>query len=214
MESNTEGNQTKKVHNALSLTRLERITDIFYAFALLILTYTFADIPDNLSSSSERWGFYFTHLETFTGFFISFFIVAYYWINHQEYFSFITTTDKVHTFIELVYLMILVFMPYMNRFYEMYPDAIEPRILLSIDMIVLGLLQYFSWSYATKNRRLVGETNPSDETIKAIRSGMLLMPTLALIAAVSVFIYPYLWEIILVVSPIVLTARKKMKTAI
>ena len=203
----------KSIPNSLSKTRLERITEIFYAFALLILTYTFADIPDNLSSPGDRWGFYLSHNQTFLGFFISFLIVAYYWINHQEYFKFFTGTDKVHTMIELVYLMILIFMPYLNRFYEMYPDAIEPKIFLSIDMIVLGLLQYFSWSYATKNRRLVDEAAPSDETIKAIKSGMLLMPALAFVAAVGAYIYPYLWEIVLVVGPIALTARKKVKTA-
>ena len=65
----------KSIPNSLSKTRLERITEIFYAFALLILTYTFADIPDNLSSPGDRWGFYLSHNQTFLGFFISFLIV-------------------------------------------------------------------------------------------------------------------------------------------
>ena len=128
----------------LSIRRLERISDIFYAFTLLLLIYTFADVPDNLSSSRDLWDFYLAHLETFTSFAVSFLIVAYYWINHQDYFKYFITTDKTHTFIELFYLMILVFMPFMNRFYDMYLSATEPRILLSVDMVVLGLLQYAS----------------------------------------------------------------------
>ena len=48
-----------------------------------------------------------------------------------------------------------------------------------------------------------------DETIKAVRSGMLHMPILAVISAAAAFIHTYLCEVILVVGPIALTARKK-----
>ena len=200
------------IKNQLSLSRLERVSDLFYVFALLLLTYTFADVPKGMESTRELWEFYLTHLETFTGFLISFLIIAYYWINHQEYFAFFRGTDKAHTFIELGYLMILIFMPFMNRFYEMYPASIVPKILLSVDMLVLGLLQYFSWSYGTKNRRLIDETSPSDEDISLIKKGMLVMPVLALIAAITTLIYPYLWEIVMVVGPLVLTVKKKVKS--
>ena len=202
----------KAIKNPLSLSRLERVSDLFYVFALLLLTYTFADVPAGMESTRELWDFYLSHLESFIGFLISFLIVAYYWINHQEYFAFFKGTDKAHTFIELIFLMILIFMPFMNRFYEMYPASIVPKLLLSIDMIALGLLQYFSWSYGTKNRRLIDESNPSDEDIKLIKHGMLVMPVLALVAGITTFLYPYLWEIVMVVGPLVLTVKKKVKS--
>ena len=200
------------IKNQLSLSRLERVSDLFYVFALLLLTYTFADVPAGMESTRELWEFYLSHLETFTGFLISFLIIAYYWINHQEYFAFFRGTDKAHTFIELCFLMILIFMPFMNRFYEMYPASIVPKILLSVDMLVLGLLQYFSWSYGTRNRRLIDESSPSDEDIKLIKKGMLVMPVLAVIAGTTTLLYPYLWEIVMVVGPLVLTVKKKVKS--
>ena len=202
----------KAIKNPLSLSRLERVSDLFYVFALLLLTYTFADVPAGMESTRELWDFYLSHLESFIGFLISFLIVAYYWINHQEYFAFFKGTDKAHTFIELIFLMILIFMPFMNRFYEMYPASIVPKLLLSIDMIALGLLQYFSWSYGTKNRRLIDQSNPSDEDIKFIKQGMLVMPVLSLVAGITTFLYPYLWEIVMVVGPLVLTVKKKVKS--
>ena len=79
-------------------------------------------------------------------------------------------------------------------------------------MIALGLLQYFSWSYGTKKRRLIDESNPSDEDIKFMKKGMLVMPVLALVAAITTLLYPYLWEIVMVVGPLVLTVKKKVKS--
>ncbi len=199
--------QSGTVHR-LSLRRLERMTDICYAFALLVLVYIFTDAPDNLTAK-ERWEFYLSHIQVFTGFVISFLIVVNYWLNHQEYFSYFTGTNKAHTMIELVYLLFLIFTPFWNNFFNQYADAIEPRVILSIDMVFLGLLQYASWRYATKKRRLIGEQDPDDERIKAVGRSMLFMPLVAIIAAAVAYIYVYLWDIVLIALPLALTLKKK-----
>ena len=193
----------------LSLRRLERLSDVVYAVILLLLLATFRFAPADIATDEEGLEFFFTETEIWVGFAIGFLIVAYYWTTHQKYFSYLVKTNTAHSMLELIYLMALAMVPFSNQFLAAYPTALLPRVWISLDITLVGLMLFFTWSYATKNGRLVATGSLDDSTRTVMGRQALVMPVLAVVAAVAGFFYTYLWDAILVVGPLVVTVRKR-----
>jgi len=192
----------QRITGELSLDRLERMADIVFAVAILLLLMTL-DFASEESSTAEKAFEYLTHNMSQTlGYAISFILVAYYWISHQEYFSYYRSTNKVHTFIELIFLLTIAGMPFNNQFIVAFPTEIAPRLAISSDIVAAGLLTFISWSYATYGNRLVDASEVDPETVRFMRYQALVLPACAIVAAGCAFIHPFAWDIILTIGPL------------
>lgn len=199
----------KVTAGSLSLRRLERLSDVVYAAALLILLATMTFAGGEPSTSEDAWIFLTTEFEAWISFVISFLIIAYYWITHQVYFSYYRRTDKAHTFLELIYLMFLAVMPLGNQFVGAHADLFEAKLIASADIVAVGVMQYFTWAYATGKDRLVEPGVPDAATRSALAKEALVLPAAAVIGAVAAYFYTYLWEVVLIIGPLVATTRSK-----
>jgi uncharacterized membrane protein len=199
----------KVTSGSLSLRRLERLSDVVYAAALLILLATMTFAGGEPSTSEDAWIFLTTEFEAWISFVISFLIIAYYWITHQVYFSYYRRTDKAHTFLELIYLMFLAVMPLGNQFVGAHADLFEAKLIASADIVAVGVMQYFTWAYATGKDRLVEPGVPDAATRSALAKEALVLPAAAVIGAIAAYFYAYLWEVVLIIGPLVATTRSK-----
>lgn len=199
----------KVTAGSLSLRRLERLSDVVYAAALLILLATMTFAGGEPSTSEDAWIFLTTEFEAWISFVISFLIIAYYWITHQVYFSYYRRTNKAHTFLELIYLMFLAVMPLGNQFVGAHADLFEAKLIASADIVAVGVMQYFTWAYATGKDRLVEPGVPDAATRSALAKEALVLPAAAVIGAVAAYFYTYLWEVVLIIGPLVATTRSK-----
>ena len=190
-----------------SLQRLARLADFIFAVALLFLLTTVTIAPDGLEDAGARRAYLSAEFGQWAGFVISFILIAFYWISHQQLFSYYVRTDKTHTLLELIFLMCVTIMPFGNHFIGQYYDLYEARLVVSIDLAAVGFMTFLIWSYATKNRRLIGD-EPDDETIAALRKATIVMPITALVAAAAAYFWLYLWEICLLIVPTILTLKK------
>ena len=195
----------------LSLIRLSRLSDLVYAAALLTLLATMTFAGTEPKSPEQAWIFLRTEFEAWVTFAISFLIIAYYWITHQVYFSYYTRTDKVHTFLELIYLMFLAMMPFGNHFVGTHSDLFEAKLVASADIVAVGVMHYVTWVYATRNDRLIEPGVPDAATKSALATPALMMPAFAVVAAGAAYFYGHLWEVVMIVGPIVATAWSKSK---
>ena len=195
----------------LSLARLARLSDIVYAAALLILLATFTFASGEPTTSEEAWAFLAQEFDAWINFAISFLIIAYYWISHQAYFSYYRRTNKTHTMLELVYLMLLAVMPFSNQHMGAHPDLFEPKVIVSVDIFVVGMMQFFIWWYATAKDRLVAPGVPDAATRSALRNGALIMPAIAVVAVVGGYFNVYIWDAVLIIGPIAVTVWQKLK---
>lgn len=195
----------------LSLTRLTRLSDIVYAAALLILLTTLTFPEGGRTTSQEAWTFLTTEFEAWVTFVISFLIIGYYWIAHQVYFSYYTRTDKAHTFLELICLMFLAVMPFSTQFVGVHGDLFEAKLIASADIFAVGVAQYGAWLYATTNDRLVAPGKPDEAIRSALRTQALMLPGFAVVAAGAAYFYAHLWEVVLIIGPVVATAWSKSK---
>ena len=196
----------------LSLTRLARLSDVVYAAALLILLSTMTFAEGGTTTPDQAWIYLTAEFEAWVTFVISFLIIAYYWVTHQVFFSYYTHTDKAHTFLELIYLMFLAAMPQSNQFVGTHGGLFEAKLVASADIVAVGLMQYAAWAYAIHNDRLVRPGMPDAETRSALAKEALMLPAFAVLAAVAAYFYAYLWEVVLIVGPVLAAVRIKGKS--
>jgi uncharacterized membrane protein len=96
----------------------------------------------------------------FIGFFISFFIIGLYWVIHHRMFGFVTNYNRKLLWLNLVFLMAIVLMPFSTALYSEY--AIKflkvPVIVYIINIIFLGVMNYILWNYVAdpKNQLTIG----------------------------------------------------------
>lgn len=195
----------------LSLRRLERVSDIVHAVALLALLATVGFIPSGVTNE-EATSLVLDQIEPWIGFVVGFLIIGYYWISHQEYFSYCIRTDKGHTWLELLYLVGIATMPLGNQAMAVLPTSYAAMVMVSLEIAFVGVMQYFAWMYATKNDRLVppGSLDPAKRS--EMGRAALLMPVAAVLGAIAGYFYTPLWYVVLIVGPAALSARKKSST--
>lgn len=186
----------------LSLPRRERLADIVFAFALLLLLLTIDFAPEESASAVEAYEYLMKQTTQSLGFIVNFLIIAYYWISHQEYFSNYTSTNKTHIFIELIFLMTIAGMPFNNHFIAAFPTEVAPRLAISSDIFFAGILTFLSWSYATSGNRLVNENEMSPELVTFMRRQALIVPVFAVVAAGTAVLNPFAWDVILTIGPL------------
>jgi uncharacterized membrane protein len=199
-----------------SLRRLERLADTIFAIALMLLIVRVDFAPRDMASSAEAYAYLWKSCSQTLGFAISFLIVAYYWMSHQSYSGYYTSTNRVHIIFELLFLLAIAGMPLNNDFIEAFPSELAPRIAISSDIFMAGLFTFLSWSYATAGNRLIDPAETSPEVVKFMRYQALVMPVIAIIAVGAAFIHPFAWDAILFVGPILgikLITSKKVKGA-
>ena len=96
----------------------------------------------------------------FIGFFISFFLIGLYWTIHHRMFGFVINYDRKLLWLNLVFLMAIVLMPFSTGFYSEY--AIHflkvPVIVYTLNIIFIGVMNYALWNYLAnpKNQLTVG----------------------------------------------------------
>jgi uncharacterized membrane protein len=191
----------------LSLGRLERVSDFVHAFALLALLLTFQFLPSDVDDA-QVGPLLLNQVEAWVGFVIGFLIIAYYWISHQKHFSYYVRTNDGHTWLELLYLVAVAVVPLGNQAISVIPVNSWVMLVVSLDIMFVGVMQYFAWAYATKNDRLVHPDSLDAATRSAMGKEALMLPAAA-VGAIAGFFYPPLWYVVLILGPVMLSARKK-----
>lgn len=186
----------------LSLPRLERLADIVFASAFLLLLLSIDLAPEESESALDAYKYLSTQVTQTLAFVINFLIIAYYWISHQEYFGYYKCTNKVHIFIELLFLMTIAGMPFNNHFIAAFPAEVAPRLAISSDIFFAGIFTFLSWSYATSGNRLVDENEMSPELVTYMRRQALIVPVFAVVGAGAAFLNPFAWDVILTIGPL------------
>lgn len=186
----------------LSIRRLERMADLIFAIALVLLLITIDFAPEDSATAEEAYAYFYDQIAQSLGFVISFVIIGYYWITHQEYFSYYTGTNKVHTLIELLFLMTIAGMPFNNHFIAVCPMEVAPRVAISMDIVAAGMLSFLSWSYATAGHRLVDPRTAIPEVVNFMRPQAFVMPLVALIVLAGAFVHPFVWDGVLTAGPL------------
>ncbi len=92
----------------------------------------------------------------FLSYVTSFVVLGVFWIGHHGYSHFLKRTDRWFLWMNLLFLMLIVFLPFSTDLLGDYPTQRVAVMIYGCNIIALGLALYLQWWYATTHHRLVG----------------------------------------------------------
>ena len=123
------------------LERLILFTDAVFAIAITLLVIEIR-VPELHHATEEAAVQGLLRLiPKFIGFFISFFVIAVYWVAHHRIFRFVHRLDNRLIWTNLFFLLGIVLMPFTTAYQSEYSLLRTPWIVYSFNIIVVGLMQ-------------------------------------------------------------------------
>src|SRR5256714_190267 len=178
----------------LATNRLEALVDGVFAVVMTLLVLDIkvphpanpADLLQDLSKLRS----------TLLSYALSFVIAGIYWVGHHNQFAYIRRTDRPLLWINILFLMCVAFIPFSAALLAAYPGQRIAVIIYGANLIVVGLVLYLHWWYATRNYHLV-DANLDPHVVRLATTRILMAPVIYLLAiglsfvntAVSIGIY-------------------------
>ncbi len=100
--------------------------------------------------------------------------------------------------------------PFWNTYIEQFPENIAIKVLLSINMVLVGAFSFLSLNYAANPKHRLLLSDVTDESIREAKRQSLTEPAIAILAAGLVFINPILWDLAFILVPVLFMARRKL----
>lgn len=165
--------------NGLTSRRIEALADGVFA---IVLTLLVLDIRAPLTGSEAAllrelvalWPKLFSY-------FISFVILGIFWFGHHMEFHYIRRSDRIHIWLNLLFLMAIAFVPFSAA---LLGNNLQNRVAIAVyggNLAAAGLVRYIHWRYATQGRRLV-DSEMDGRVICKVQRVFLIVPFIYLLA--------------------------------
>jgi uncharacterized membrane protein len=177
---------------------LERERLVFFSDAVIAIAITLLALDLKVHPT----GPHFTYADighawhAFAAFFLSFIIIAVFWVNHHRFFVYIKAIDSRMVIYHMCWLLFIVLLPFTsslisNDFFD------KPAMFMySINVLLVACFQNAIWDHATLHRSLIKDTL-TQETEREYRVGCNLAITNALVAIGVTFLSPLAGFIVL-----------------
>ena len=166
--------------------RLEAFFDAVYAIVLTILVLGLA-IPSGYVDLSPIQLFLIMLPQLFH-FFLAFFILSAFWITHHRLFVLVKKVDSFLVKITFLILFTTCLLPFTSTLSGNTELNRSSVIFFDINMLILGLLFTLQWIYINKSGLTV---HVPDKLYKYVLVNSLVVPGVALLACILVFINPF-----------------------
>lgn len=191
--------------------RIVNLSDGVFAIAitLLVLDIRAPDIPQGMVSSQlpgallSLWPKYLSYVLSFVG-------ISAFWLIHHSIFRPIRSYDRILLYLNLMFLMVVAFLPFPTSLLGEYGDRQLPVAIYAATLAVGRLLLTAIHWYSARNDRLVDE--PQDPaTVRYFLIRGLAIPAIFLLSiAISFFSVSaaiLTWFVMLVVDAVVMRRR-------
>jgi len=182
--------------------RIETLTDGIFAIAmtLLVLSIEVPALPAPVTPAV--FSAYVTSiLPQIFIYIVGFILLAVFWMNHHIFFV-IERTNTTLIWINILWLMSIALVPFSTAIVGRYGQFQLAQLLFDVNMLIIGLLWYANWSYASRKGFVAEKVLPY---AVHIRRSNLALPILALVAIVVSFISPIGSFFIFVLVPVIFT---------
>jgi uncharacterized membrane protein len=164
--------------------RLETLTDGLFAIAMTILVVTI-EIPMGPIHTSQLF------LQTtgeilpkYVVYFLSFLILAGFWINHHVLFL-IKKANMTLIWINVFWLMFIALVPLSTSLIAQFPQYQLSQLIFDVNILVIGLFTYMIWKYSVDHDLIMEKVKPYDPYIKRIT---LFTPAIVILSLLISFI--------------------------
>jgi uncharacterized membrane protein len=189
----------------LGKTRIDALSDGIFSVALTLLVARLA-VPD----LTKPW--WHDLWPKVVAIILSFLIAAIYWVAHNNESRLIKGTTRSLLWLNLLFLLSIIFLPFstelLTQYRPLYGDSDHARIAIityGVNVILIGLLLQFVWTYATQKNLLVDSLNNPPENYQVGRTTLrnLSIPVIVAIAIAVSFKSIVLSYIVLLCAPVV-----------
>ena len=147
--------QPEQHEKNLELERLVFFSDAVVAIAITLLA---------LELKVEPAGTHFTFTDIlhawhkFAAFFLSFIIIAVFWVNHHRFFVYIRDVDSRMMIYNMCWLLFIVLLPFTSSLISIDFFNRPAMFVYSINVLVVSCFQNMIWDHATLHKELMKNT--------------------------------------------------------
>jgi uncharacterized membrane protein len=185
-----ENDRTEK---NLELERLVFFSDAVVAIAITLLALDLKVVPAGAHISfadiAHAW-------HKFAAFFLSFTIIAVFWVNNHRFFVYIGVIDANMVLCSIAWLLFIVLVPFTSSLISSDFFDKPAMLLYCINVLLVTVFQSVIWHYATHHKHLLKDTI-TDSVVREYRVGCNVAIVNALLALVITFFLPLLAFIVL-----------------
>jgi uncharacterized membrane protein len=205
----------KTAHDAMpaGLDRIVFFSDAVIAIAITILVLdikapevTTAELADLGRRMLMMWPEYL-------GYFVSFWVIALYWVAHHRCFRYIRKYDRSLIYLNFLFLMFIAFMPFPTSLLFSVPRHAIPVALYAGTAAGMGFSLALVWLYAVR-RRFIAATTPHP-VVQNVQLYLWLPPLVfvlsGIVAAFNPTVAMYFWFLLI---PVYIFRRHKEVTEI
>ena len=148
----------------MSTGRIEAFSDGVFAIAitLLVLEIHVPEVESGLGHALlKQWPAYASYV-------VSFFIIGIIWVNHHAVFDHLSRVDRPLLFLNLLLLMFVALLPWPTNLMATYmkdggSNEQVAAVVYSGTMTAMGVAFGALWTYASRHRRLIGDSLSNEQ---------------------------------------------------
>jgi uncharacterized membrane protein len=193
----------EKTQQHPSLERLVFFSDAVFAIAITLLaleirlpeTETLFDDEQLATFLAGNWHAYLAYA-------LSFLVIGSFWTSHHRKFRFIRSLDGTLIFLNLLYLMVIAFMPFPSSVISIYANRTSTIFYASI-MTLASLILALLWGYASHKKGLVDERLGKAQRRRQLLAPLMMAAVFGCSIVLAIFapgIARLLWVLILLVT--------------
>jgi len=172
---------TREAPSGLSSARIEALADGLFAIAMTLLIFDLK-APSITGTSPVALMQATLALWPQAGCFaMSFITTATLWVAHRGQFHYIVRTDRPLLWINIFFLLLVSFIPFVTSLLGKYPENPFAIILYGVNMVLAVIVLWCHWRYATMRHRLTA-MQLSDDVVRAQSLRILYGPCIYLFA--------------------------------
>ena len=205
-ETSMNSEDKKKPGLYFPTNRLETLTDGLFAIAMTILVVTI-EIPMGPIHTSQLF------LQTtgeilpkYVVYFLSFLILAGFWINHHILFL-IKKANMTLIWINVFWLMFIALVPLSTSLIAQFPQYQLSQLIFDVNILIVGLFAYMIWKYSVDHDLILEKVKPYDPYIKRIT---LFTPAIVILSMLISFINLKWSLLILFMIPVLFVVALKV----
>jgi uncharacterized membrane protein len=177
-----------KAKSILGKTRVEAFSDGVFAVAITLLVLNLQSTTFLKSvAETNLWQDLLALLPKFLVYALSFVIIGIYWVAHHNTFHYIKHSDRTLLWLNIFFLLWIVFIPFPTALLGQYPEQQFSIIMYGSTLVITGIALQLLWWYATSGHRLVDKDIDPHLVIKATQRNLMAPCIYLLAVAISFF---------------------------
>ncbi len=186
----------------LTTSRIEALADGVFAVVMTLLVLDLkVPVVAGPDAAAELPGKLFELWPRLLSFALSFVIAGVYWVGHHNQYHFIRRSDRVLLWINILFLLCVAVIPFSTALLGEYPQQPIAVAIYGLNLILIGLVLYAHWWYATADYRLV-DHDIDPHLVRVAKQRILIAPIAYALAILLSFVGTALSLTIYVLVPV------------